>query len=92
MYTKDSYHRAIQRACDRANAAARTAAPDTKPEVRLVPRWHPNQLRHAAATEIRRKFGLEAAQVVLGHSRADVTQVYAKRDGKLAGEVARLIG
>ena len=27
--------------------------------------WSPNQLRHSAATEIRRQFGLEAAQVIL---------------------------
>jgi integrase len=34
------------------------------------PRWHPHQLRHTAATEIRAKFGLEAAQAVLGHAQA----------------------
>jgi integrase len=55
-------------------------------------RWHPNQLRHTRATEIRRKFGLEAAQVILGHAAADVTQVYAERDAEKAREVARLIG
>ena len=32
-------------------------------------RWSPNQLRHAAATEVRKQFGLEAAQIILGHSR-----------------------
>jgi hypothetical protein len=48
--------------------------------------WHsdhrcsPNQLRHSAGTEIRKRFGLEAAQVVLGHASADVTQVCAERD------------
>jgi integrase len=45
-----------------------------------VPHWHPNQLRHNFATLARRQFGSEAAQVVLGHSRADMTQVYAERD------------
>ena len=40
-------------------------------------RWSPNRLRHAAATEIRREVGLEEAQIILGHSRADVTQIYA---------------
>jgi site-specific recombinase XerC len=55
-------------------------------------RWTPNQLRHSAATEIRRRFGLEAAQTVLGHSKADVTQVYAERDYALAANVARQIG
>jgi hypothetical protein len=35
---------------------------------------------------------LEAAQVILGHAKADVTQVYAERDSALAVEVARKIG
>jgi integrase len=54
--------------------------------------WSPNQLRHSAATEIRRKYGLEAAQVVLGHSQANVTQVYAERDFTLAARVAKEVG
>ena len=58
----------------------------------LLPNWHPNQLRHSAATMIRKEFGLEAAQVILGHSRADVTQVYAERDNAKALEVIRKIG
>ena len=57
-----------------------------------VERWSPNRLRHAAATEIRRQFGLEAAQIVLGHAKADVTQVYAERDLAKGLEVARRIG
>lgn len=76
QYNTSSYRRAIQRACDRAG----------------VPRWAPNRLRHAAATEVRAKFGLEAAQIVLGHAEADVTQVYAERDTAKGVEVARLIG
>lgn len=55
-------------------------------------RWSPNQLRHARATDIRKQFGLEAAQVILGHAAADVTQVYAERDADKAREVARAIG
>ena len=58
----------------------------------LLPRWTPNRLRHSAATEIRRQFGLEAAQVVLGHSQANVTQIYAERDMNLAAEIMRKIG
>ena len=41
---------------------------------RIAHHWHPNQLRHSYATKVRREHGLEAAQVLLGHSRADVTQ------------------
>jgi integrase len=55
-------------------------------------RWAPNQLRHAAATEVRREFGLGAAQVILGHSQANVTQVYAERDLAKGMEVAKQIG
>ena len=59
---------------------------------RLVPIWTPNQLRHSRATEIRSRFGLEAAQTVLGHSEADVTQIYAERDFELAARIMREIG
>ncbi len=75
-YKPDSYRRAITRACDLAK----------------VEKWSPNQLRHSAATKIRSQFGLEAAQVTLGHTRADVTQVYAERDMQKAIEVARQVG
>jgi len=57
-----------------------------------IPVWKPNQLRHAAATGIRRLHGLEAAQVALGHSTADVSQVYAERNASLAQRVARDVG
>ena len=50
-------------------------------------RWSPNQLRHTRATEIRSKHGLEAAQVILGHAKADVTQIYAERDKQKAREI-----
>ena len=75
-YDSNSYRREIQRGCDRLG----------------IERWTPNRLRHSAATEIRKEFGLEAAQVSLGHSSADVTQVYAERDLKLAVEVAKKLG
>jgi integrase len=55
-------------------------------------RWHPNQLRHTKATEIRKQFGLEAAQCILGHTAANITEVYAERDHEKAREVARKIG
>jgi integrase len=55
-------------------------------------RWHPNQLRHSFATRVRKHHGLEAAQVLLGHARADVTQVYAERNEQLAASVVAKIG
>jgi len=91
-YTKDSYQRAIARAIVKANKARTEEAGDMGVESILLPHWHANQLRHTRATEIRQGFGLEAAQVSLGHAKADVTQVYAERDARLAVEVARKIG
>jgi site-specific recombinase XerC len=43
-------------------------------------------------TQIRKQFGLEAAQVVLGHAAANITQVYADRDYALAARVAKEVG
>lgn len=57
-----------------------------------IPHWHPNQLRHTRGTEVRRDHGVEAAQVVLGHARADVTQVYAEKNLRMAIEIARQSG
>ncbi|PCJ55914.1 MAG: hypothetical protein COA73_13210 [Candidatus Hydrogenedentota bacterium] len=75
-YTPHSYRRAIERACVKAK----------------VPNWTPHRLRHTAATTIRAEFGLEAAQVVLGHATADVTQTYAERNSALANDVLTKIG
>lgn len=55
-------------------------------------RWTPNQIRHAAATRVRREMGLEAAQVHLGHAKADVTQIYAEANLELAREIALKVG
>ena len=41
---------------------------------------------------MRRRFGLEAAQVALGHSQARVTELYAERDLTLAVRVAEQMG
>ena len=91
-YTKDSYGRAIQRAIVKGNKTIAKAAAEAGTEPQLIAHWHANQLRHTKATEIRRQFGLEAAQVILGHAKADVTQVYAERDSALASSVMQKIG
>lgn len=88
-YDTASYRRAITRAVEKANRALIEAAVDVALH---VPHWHPNQLRHTHGTEVRRRFGLEAAQVALGHERADVTQVYAERNLDLAVKVAAEVG
>jgi site-specific recombinase XerC len=43
-------------------------------------RWHPNRLRHSAATFLRKEYGLEAAQVILGHKTLAVTEIYAEKN------------
>lgn len=101
-YTTCSYRRAIHNACDKAlphpelrDIRRAMLTPEQLAELRTwesSQRWSPNQLRHAAATEVRREFGLEAAQIVLGHSNANITQVYAERDLAKGLEVAKRIG
>lgn len=92
-YTTCSYGRAIARACLKAFPAPSDLTDPVEVAVwARSHRWSPNQLRHSAGTAIRKQFGLEAAQVTLGHSRANVTEVYAERDLSLAVQVARLVG
>ncbi len=55
-------------------------------------RWTPNGLRHLAATAIRARFGVEAAQAVLGHSDVKTTQIYAEVDMSTADRVAAEMG
>ncbi len=75
-YTTGSCHRAIHRSCKKHG----------------IEKWPPNQIRHTTGTEIRSKYGLEAAQTVLGHSNAAVTEIYAERDLALAAKIARELG
>jgi integrase len=55
-------------------------------------RWNPHALRHAAGTQIRGRFGLEAAQAVLGHSELRTTQIYGQKNLEAARRVMREIG
>jgi integrase len=70
--------------------------PEQKRELkawRKAHRFFPYQLRHLAATKIRREHGLEAAQLALGHSSAIITEaVYAERDERRVVEVMRAVG
>lgn len=75
-YTQSGYRQAIHRACDKAE----------------ILRWSPHRLRHNAATYIRKTYGLEAAQVMLGHRKADVTQLYAEINQTKGKEIATMIG
>jgi len=76
-WTVKGYDKAIYRACRKSPA---------------IPDWTPGQLRHTQATVIRAAFGAEAAQVILGHSQLETSQIYAERNEKLARDVAEKIG
>lgn len=59
---------------------------------RKAHRWHPHQLRHNAATFLRKEFGLETARIILGHRSPAVTTIYAEADEKKAIEVMMKVG
>jgi len=85
-YTVHSYRRAIDRAVRKVNAER------VKAGLEKIPSWHPHQLRHNAATRIRRQHGLDAAQAILGHSRANTTEIYAEVNHLKALEIAGQMG
>ena len=72
QFDAHSYRQSIQRAAKRAG----------------VSQWHPYQLRHLAGTVVRDALGIEAAQALLGHSQASMTEHYAKQSEAKAIEAA----
>jgi integrase len=94
-YDTHAYRRAIDYAVKVTNKAIRRQAEAEGREVsetELVPAWHPHQLRHTAATVIRREMGLDAARALLGHRSLGITDTYAELDQALAVEAARKLG
>lgn len=75
-YTSQSYCYAIHKACKLAE----------------IPCWGPNRLRHTAATNLRKEFGIEAARVILGHTSAAMTEVYAEMDRTKAADIMSQVG
>lgn len=75
-WERSSYRAAVHLACSRAG----------------VSKFNPNQLRHSSGTQVRSKFGLDGAQVALGHSHASVTQIYAELNHAKAEEIAKKLG
>lgn len=75
-YDTNSYRRAIARGCAKAGIAV----------------WSPNQLRHSAATRIRKEMGIEVAQAVLGHRQLETTQVYAEVNQARAVDAMERLG
>ena len=62
QYSPNTYRQTVQRAAKRAK----------------VPKWTPYQVRHTIGTMTRQKLGVEGAQALLGHARADMTEHYAR--------------
>ena len=93
-YNPRSYHQAVRQGCLKAFPVPEHLADDAVAAAKWKKehKWCPLQLRHNAATEIKKRYGIEAAQTVLGHAKADVTQIYAERDLALAARVAREVG
>lgn len=75
-YDAKAYNRAIHYAAKKAG---------------ITP-WNANQLRHLAATSLRRKFGIEVARAVLGHSTLATNEIYAERDEAQARQAMERIG
>jgi len=101
-YTPASYLYAVYYACDKAfphpklgKIPAKQLTEKQKRQLkkwRREHRWHPHQLRHNAATQLRKEFGIEAARVVLGHRSAEVTEIYAELDEAKAAAIMAKVG
>lgn len=58
----------------------------------IVHRWSPNQLRHAKATLLRKRYGIEAARVALGHQHISTSEFYAEASLGTAVKIAKEAG
>jgi integrase len=91
-YDRRAYQHAITRACAKAFPPPKGLKKKERAEWQRQHRWSPNQLRHNAATFLRKQFGIEAARVVLGHASQDVTEIYAELDLQRAADIMGQVG
>jgi len=101
-YDVNSYRRAINYGCERAFPWPKHAGrgldqltPEERAELkawRKAHHWHPHQLRHNAATNLRKEFGIEAARLILGHKSVTVTEIYAELDRQKASDIIAKVG
>ncbi len=75
-YDTKSFYHAVRKACKRAG----------------IDLWHPNQLRHSVATELRKDFGIDTARIILGQKHLSTTEIYAEMDIDKAREVMARVG
>lgn len=91
-YSKDSYAKAINRACEKTFPIPKELSEVEIKRWKKKYFWAPNRIRHSAGTSIRKKFGLEQAQAVLGHARVNTTQIYAEKNFEGAAQVIKEVG
>jgi integrase len=93
LFDSESYRKSVQHAIIACNKAIKEDA--KKKEIEkpvLIPNWTPYQLRHTAATKVRKEMGYETAGATLGHTNMSATAIYAERNQGLADEAARRFG
>jgi integrase len=83
-YLVPAYSQAIAQAIKRHNR--------DKPEAEHIPHWHPHQLRHLRALELKRELGLDVARAVLGHKSPVIAEHYATLDVARAAEAMAKLG
>jgi integrase len=93
-YTVDSYRRAIRRACEKVKVPDEVVkkGEDAVRKWKADRRWHPHQLRHLAASRLKKAYGSEVARIMLGHAHLSTTELYGERDREVALRVAREVG
>lgn len=95
-YDVKSYRRAIDRACRKAFPPPKELEQPGKEadlkKWRDKHSWHPHQLRHSFATNVRKEFGPDAALVLLGDRTTRMVDIYAEKDLEAAEAVMQKIG
>lgn len=89
VYDTQSFGKAVRYAVKAARKAIKLLGGDPDKE---LPKWTPYQLRHTAATKVRREMGYESAGAALGHTKMSATAIYAERNQGLADEAAKRLG
>ena len=89
VYNTESLRKAARYAMTACRKEIRANGGDP---VKEMPYWTLYQLRHTAATNVRREMGYESAGATLGHTKMSATAIYAERNQGLADEAAKRLG
>lgn len=91
-YKTGSYAYAVTKGIRKVNAQRQAEADKAGMKPVLIPHWSPHQLRHSKGQAVRKEYGLEAAQAVLGHDTLQASQIYTSRQLELARKAAMEMG